>query len=360
MGSVAIKDLAGVSKKLAAEFKAAGLYTSEDLLRAERQRLALEVSGTSIQQIRNWQAIAGLLEINGLKLQLAEGLHANGVETLNELANKSLSSLRALIDKMHSDGLAFNKPSDDELVVWIKDAVLLNQTGTINGTIVGTKGGPIGGVLVECMGRKAQSDARGRFRLRRLPLGRHLLVHFTHPKYLEKSVEAQHAAPPGVLAGESFKLTRRKLGEVTPNVLTELHGDELPPLGSAPIVSRVQTGAPSSSDMLQVVELPKNGGVRAISRLFDFDGKTFIVRTYRISTAKISGRADVGVHLLFKSGKWHPANVTSTEVRKYRRKLREQRTWRRLPKNPTTADIDRLLRDWTAARFGSQTGGGHI
>lgn len=360
MGAVKIEDLDGVSKKLAAQFKVSGLYTSEDLLRTERRRLANEVSGASILLVRRWQAVAELLEVHGFNLALAEGLYANGVESLGEIASRPLGGLRALVEKMRSDGLAVPKPSDDELVGWIKDAVLLLHTGTINGTVVGPKGSPVRGVVVECMGRKAQSDARGRFRLRRLPLGKRVLMHLAHTKYIEKTVEAHHVVPPGVLVGELFRLTRRKSGTGSPIMLSELHGDVLPPLGSAPIVSRVQAGAPSTEDLLRVVEFPKSGGVRVVSRFFDFDGKAFVVRVYRIAAAKIHGRAAVGVHLLFKGGKWHPNKFGSAEVVKYRQKRREQRSWRRLPKNPTAADIDRALRDWYAARSGRQLGGGYL
>jgi hypothetical protein len=157
--------------------------------------------------------------------------------------------------------------------------------------------------------------------------------------------------PSGVLASDSFQLFRTKPGTSPPStVLSELAGDVVPRLGSAPFTLRVQSAAPARNDLLAVNERLEGGAVRAVSRLFDFDGTYHVVRVYRLAPSKIRGRAKVGDHLRYVDGKWKPVDLTPQEVAAYRRKVRELRTWRHLPKTPTAAEVDQALAGWMAAR----------
>jgi hypothetical protein len=140
-------------------------------------------------------------------------------------------------------------------------------------------------------------------------------------------------------------------------VLSELAGDVLPPLEGASFTQRVQSTAPSRADLLVVNELLEGGSVRAVSRLFDFDGALHIVRVYRLPATKVRGSVAVGDHLRFSDGKWKAVDLGPKDVARYRRKLQERRSWRQLPKNPSAADVDRGLRDWLMARTSQRTGG---
>src|SRR5512147_1204239 len=82
MASVPVIELSGVGPAIAARLNELGLFTSEDLLRSERRRLAELVEGASVAQIRRWQAVSALLEVNGMTVTLAEALHARGIEAL--------------------------------------------------------------------------------------------------------------------------------------------------------------------------------------------------------------------------------------------------------------------------------------
>jgi hypothetical protein len=359
MAVVSAVALSGIAAQAAARLRRLGIHTTDDLLRADRRRLAGELAGVTVADVLAWQQVAELLEVRGVTLAQAEGLHANGVETLDELANMSLSALQALVARMRADGVAVGSPTDDQLAEWAKDAVLLRYTGTLNGTVVGPRGGPIRGVSVSCLGIDSRTDARGRFRLRRLPLGRAAQVALSHASYVSRTFETSNVVPSGVLAGESFQLTRKKkaTGAVAPVVLSELAGDVLPPLEGASFTERVQTTAPSRADLLVVNELLQGGVVRAVSRLFDFDGTLHIVRAYRLPATKVRGSVAVGDHLRFIDGKWKPVALGAKDVARYRRKLEERRSWRQLPKNPSAAEVDRGLRDWLTARTTQRQGG---
>jgi hypothetical protein len=338
-------DLTGVGPVVTLRMNELGVFTTGDLLRVERRWLAEEVQGASLGQVRRWQAIAEMLEVKGVTLPVAEGLHAAGVETLDEMAGRPLSGLRALLDTMRAQGVVEALPSDDDLVAWMRDALLLRHTGTLNGTVIGADRSPLVGVAVSCMGQRDESDARGRFRLRRLPLGRRLLVSLDHPAYAAKTVETGPVAPAGVLVGERFRLTRRRPA-TPPRVLSELEGDTLPALSGAPIRTRARDGAPSPLDILRVVELVASGDVRVISRLFDYDGAGFVVRSYRFERGDLPADVHVSDHLRFKADRWQVAKMTPASIDRHRRWLRERRQLPEPSVNSSAADVQRFVEAW--------------
>src|SRR4029453_10313929 len=194
------------------------------------------------------------------------------------------------------------------------------------------------------MDQPTVSDARGRFRLRRLPLGRALQVVLEHPDF-KATTQPSSVAPPGVLRGEQFRLLPKPAHAAAPaaaRVLSELNGDRLPDLGSAPFTTRAQTGAPSHRDVLCVQEFLAGGDVRLVSCLFDYDNGIFVVRTYRFEPTDLPGSIQLRDYLVFRDGKWVAADMTAGDVERYRRKLRERCYWQ-LPDHPTADDIHRAL-----------------
>lgn len=346
MAYIDVSDLSGVGPTVARRMNEFGVFTTGDLLRVERRRLAEKVKAVSLAQVRRWQAIAELLEVKGVTLPVAEGLHAAGVETLDELAGRPLSELRALLETMRLQGVVEALPSDDDLVAWMKDALLLRHTGTLNGTVIGAARSPAVGVAVFCMGQRAESDPRGRFRLRRLPLGRQLLVYLEHPAYAAKTVKTGPVAPAGVLVGERFRLARKRVGMPTPRLRSELEGDKLPALSGAPVSMRAQDGAPSPRDFLRVVELLASGDVRVISRLFDYDGARFLVRSYRFKHGDLPPVIEVGDHLRYTADHWQVVKMKSATIDRYRRWLRERRQLPELSADSSAADFQRFVKDW--------------
>lgn len=343
---VDVFDLTGIGPVVTRRMNKIGVFTTGDLLRAERRRLAEEVRGASVAQVRRWQAVAELLEVEGVTLPVAEGLYAAGVETLDELASRSLSELRPLLVAMHAQGAVDALPSDDDLVAWIKDALLLRYTGTLNGTVIGGDGLPAVGVAISCMGRRAKSDARGRFRLRRLPLGRRLFVYLEHPTYSARRVEAGPAAPSGVLVGEQFRLARVRAGASSPRVLSELRGDQLPALSESPVRVQVVDGPPSPLDILRVIEFLASGDVQVGARLFDHDGSDFVVRSYRFKRDSLPAGVRVGDHLRYKAGRWRVVKMTPATIDRQRRWLRERRHLPELSALSSAAEIERFVTDW--------------
>jgi Domain of unknown function (DUF4332) len=355
MAAVDVIDLAGIGPVLADRLNDLGIFTTSDLLRAERRRLAEAVDGVTVEQLRRWQAVSEFLEVEGLPLAVAEQLYERQVESVDELSSRSLSALRALVDAMRNDGDIAESPSDDELVAWMRDATCLRYTGTLNGTVTGANKSPIAGVAVSCLDQQTETDARGRFRLRRLPLDRALIVRLEHDGHRPKA-EASRAVPPGFVSGQQFRLARKLSHTQSERVLSELDGDVLPPREGAPIRARAQTGAPSERDLLRVTELTDDGGARVASRLFDYDNGIFIVRTYRLTSSSLQPGFRLRDHLRAGSGRWEVVEMTAADVEQYRRRLVEQRA-RTLPDDPTADEVDRAISAWQAARAATRAGG---
>ena len=72
MASVDVIDLTGVGPVVTQRMNAFGVFTTADLLRAERRRLAEKIEGVSVAQVRRWQAIAELLDVKGVTVPVAK------------------------------------------------------------------------------------------------------------------------------------------------------------------------------------------------------------------------------------------------------------------------------------------------
>jgi hypothetical protein len=350
MASVDVVDLSGIGPALASRLNELGVFSSSDLLRVNRRRLADLVEGASVAQVRRWQSVSEFLEVEGVPLPVAEGLYERGIESLDELGSRSLSGLRGHLDALKAEGVATTDPSDDQLVGWIVDAVRLRWSGTLNGTVVDAAGGPIDGVAVSCVDVRGVTDPRGRFRLRRLPLGRPLSVYLDQANYVARTVEAVEPVSAGVVGAERFRLTRRRASSPAPRILSELEGDVLPSLSGGVFRLRVQDGDPAADELLRVIEYHENGDLSASSRLFTYQDGVFVVRSYRLPAAKVVGPPAVGTHLRLADMKWRPVAMTEQQVASYRRQMRERRLRPDFPADPTAADIDRVLNEWQAAR----------
>ncbi len=350
MASVDVVELSGIGPAIATRLNELGVFSSSDLLRVSWRRLADLVDGVSVAQVRRWQGVAEFLEVDGVPVPVAEGLYERGVESLDELGSRPLSVLRGLVDALEADGVATANPSDDELVRWIVDAVRLRATGALNGTVVDAANAPIAAVAVSCLEQHGVTDAVGRFRLLRLPLGRPLSLFLDHADYVARTVEDVDAAPAGVVRAQRYRLVQRRASSPAPRVLSELDGDELPSLAASAVRLRVQDGAPAEDDLLRVIEIADTGEVRVASRLFAYDSGVFIVRSYRLAADKVAGAPQVGDHLRFSDGRWRPVAMTANQVANYRRRMRERRLRPSIPADPTAADIDRALNGWQAAR----------
>lgn len=270
--------LPGITPALRESLNAVGLHATSDLLRTNPPGLTARLPVVTVAQLRVWVTICRFVEIDGVTPAMAISLQAAGIDTLAELSKRTLAQLRAALSPLPAI------PDDEALVRLLLEARRFDLTGVVNGTVVGSSGAPIAGAAVAGGGEAAVTDARGRFRLVGLRLGRPVAVTITNPGKAVRTFPSVAVHPSAALVGRSFRLPARSSA---PTRLSALRGDTLPALGSAPVTTAAQSGAPTSDDLLVVVGFHANGDARAASLFLDFADGRFVVRTYRLPAAAL-------------------------------------------------------------------------
>ncbi len=297
------------------------LFTSDDLLRTHRSALAAKVPGLTVARVRTWQAWAELVQIRDLPEAVAGALLAAGADGVEEVAGWTLARARA----------ALPGKDDEAILGWIRDAMRLTHTGVLNGNVRLADGTPVDSAAVTVAGRAAVSDARGRFRVIRLPLDQKPIVTVHHPALGYRLAQEIPVFRSSALVGQTFVLSGRP---AKPKVLTELRGDKLPPIGGAPISTRVEPGGPDQTDILMVIDRHPNGDARAASRFLDFEAGRFVRRVYRMASGDLPAGLQDGDDLEWTGTGWARARYSGLQIA---RMVRLRAVYRRLPKPPLNA-----------------------
>ncbi len=133
MMSYKITDVDGIGEANAEKLGAAGILTTEILLRrcgnpSGRSELAKEV-GVSAEQILDWVKMADLMRIKGIGGEYAELLKAAGVDTVMELRSRNASHLAELVAQVNfTRKLTRRLPSLPMTMKWIEEAKSLDAT----------------------------------------------------------------------------------------------------------------------------------------------------------------------------------------------------------------------------------------
>ena len=120
-------DIEGIGPVYADKLKAAGVTTTEDLLKLGatpkgRQELAKK-TGISDSLILRWVNHADLFRIKGVSSQYAELLEAAGVDTVPELAQRNAANLCQKMEEVNSGKKLVRKPpAVSQIEKWIDEA----------------------------------------------------------------------------------------------------------------------------------------------------------------------------------------------------------------------------------------------
>ena len=94
-----------------------------------------------------------------------------------------------------------------QIAEMIKDAAILRYTGLLAGTVIDSQGGALAGATLRVGPVHGETDAHGRFRLLRIPLGRAIALEITHPDFGTLIDEHPKIATDiGVVGGGVFQL----------------------------------------------------------------------------------------------------------------------------------------------------------
>jgi hypothetical protein len=299
------------------------VFTVFDLLRCTPDHIRRAApKHLGFQEAARLRAAASLSRIRGMTAQWAEGLVAAGVTSIDEFQRNSGRQIVQKLDQDKARRIIRTLPSADAVEAMLKDAVLLQYTGTLLGTVFDDKGKPLAGAVVQLLGNEQTTDARGRFQMFRLPLGRRLpVLRIAHPRFEPLEIEEPPIAPdPDVVSVEVYALRKAKKGanKDGPVALSELNGDTLPtPTGQPLRVVAMAPDAIENGDILMVETIPKRKGpLTLVSRFKGFENGVFIVRTVKVEPEKLPAGVRERDHFRYASGAFKPIAVGAQTFQK--------------------------------------------
>ncbi|GAB4374465.1 MAG: hypothetical protein Kow0062_12490 [Acidobacteriota bacterium] len=122
-----ITEIEGIGPAKAEKLAQAGITTCEDLLekcrsRKGREQVAAE-TGFSTNTLLSWANMADLMRISGIGGEFAELLHAAGVDTIKELAQRNPENLSEAMAKVNAEKkLTRTVPSATMVARWVEAA----------------------------------------------------------------------------------------------------------------------------------------------------------------------------------------------------------------------------------------------
>jgi predicted flap endonuclease-1-like 5' DNA nuclease len=123
-------DIEGIGPVLGQKLSAAGLETTEDLLRtagaaSARDALAAK-TGITAAQLLEWVNRADLMRIKGVGSEYSDLLEAAGVDTVRELGTRVPENLHTRLVAVNDEKkLVRRAPTADEVAAWVSEAKTL-------------------------------------------------------------------------------------------------------------------------------------------------------------------------------------------------------------------------------------------
>mgnify|MGYP000861620413 CR=1 FL=1 len=316
-----ISDIPTITATQASALESVTLFTLDDLLRTERGALVRRLPQITLTEIRGWQAIAELSQLDTITVAEAAALQAAGVSGIDEFSDWDLARLRPILTQR----------DDEQLLALAKGSVRLRHTGVVNGNVRLRDETPVEGARVTVAGRDAVTDARGRFRVIGLPLDNRVAVAGTHPQLGHKLLTAVPVRRAGALVAVTLVLGGRPRA---PRRYSQRRGDTLPPLGSSVITTRVESTPPETDDLLVISGRYARGDYRVASEFLDFEDGVFVRRLYRLPAASVPAAAVVSDGLGWRNDAWTIRKHCAKDVA---RRVRLRAAARRLSGTPGSA-----------------------
>jgi predicted flap endonuclease-1-like 5' DNA nuclease len=122
-----VEDIEGIGPAFAAQLRAAGVRTSDDLLeragpKAGRDALAAS-TGISGKLLLEWANACDLMRIRGIGAEFGDLLEAAGVDSAAELAQRNPATLAGTFQELNAArGTTRRAPSEAMVADWISQA----------------------------------------------------------------------------------------------------------------------------------------------------------------------------------------------------------------------------------------------
>lgn len=338
--SLSTIEIVGIGERAAGDLVKAGIHTVGDLLRVTVRQVHDAVRAhASPQEARAWCQMAAFLQINGMTPAWARALQGAGLAGVSDLQYRGLPDLREIFATA-DEGPASPAPTDAQLFEIVKDATVIANTGAVNGTVVGEGGLPIPEATVQLGKTRTATDARGRFRVMRIALWTRSTAFISHPEYRSGLFPLERVEPSVSVHARAFELHPRPRGvPAEPEVLMEVRGDRLPPVGDAPVSAReVGRADLLERDILTVVERSADGGrVKLVSKLLIWEDGRFRVPYCWFEVADVP-TPEPGRCFVVRADGLEPITVTPARLARWVGMLRAMREAGPRPADPGQLD----------------------
>ena len=314
-----------------------------DLLRATINQLhdAIRTS-SSEDQVRSWQNMSSLLQVDQITPQWAEALDSGGVDSIDELSTKKLDVLQEIFSKAHDEHLIPNVPEAGQITEMVMDATIIRLLGVLTLTIRDGDGNPVVGAKAKIGVISAQTDSHGRVRLVRIPLDAGLPLVVEHEDHGLLLVED----PPIISDHHSIgvtllKMPKRGAPEDASSIrLSEYEGDTLLLGGNIP--SREVTLSSDrlrERDLLSVCSLYKSEpDAKLVSMLKSKEKGEIIVNHYRVPLSDFDSPPQVGDMYIYRGGKFIPRKRTVDRINRYKLRIRMAKEFSGRPAPSTVSE----------------------
>jgi len=346
-----VERLEGVGQALAGALGEAGLETVASLLQVSAYDIHAAVRRhASLEQVSAWRRMAVLMRAEAVGAQWAEALEQAGITSLGELASQRPSVLRAVFAQALSNGVIPSEPGEDDLAAMIVQATLLDCTSSITGDVVAASGEALADALVEIGMQRTTTDAGGRFHLYGIRSGSGAPLTVRHAGYRTLVV---HGPP---LSADTSLLNRVRLEmragdpEEMPaeERLSELEGDELPPLRGHQVDS-VRLSSLREGDLVRFRRrMVRDPEAELVSMLRGYTAGRYQIYVCRVPLDTLPSELAVGGYALVVAGALRPVEHGLLFAAAYRKAIRQRALTARLPGARSRADAE--------ARFAERLG----
>jgi hypothetical protein len=299
----------GIGSVTEQRLAAADIFTVNDLLSCTVEQIHAQVKHiTSLKQVEKWQMMARLAQINAMSLQWAEGLVRGNIETIEELAFQTVDHIRSVLTKAYNEGFTPDVPSVDNVIEIVRDDLRIHYTGSLNLTVRTPDGGVLSGAMVFTGGSNAKTDARGRARVIRIPLGQPTTLRVEHPNYgLLVLHDVLVSSDPFSLHVLEVVVPRRgDENDADAKALSEYAGDVLGAASNAPYraVTHSENDLRDGDLLLVSYFYTVSADLKLVSLLRDYIAGEVVVYQYRVSCAAFDVKPTIKGLYIFKDGKF--------------------------------------------------------
>ncbi len=337
----------GIGAARAEALAAIHVFNVFDLLRCTVSQLYEPVkTSVSEDQVRSWQNMAGFLQVEQVTRQWAEALDSGGIESINELSTKKLDELHVIFTKAHDENLIPEVPTPNQMTEMIKDATIICRSGALTLTVTDRDGNPVVGAEARIGVNKEQTDARGRVRLVRVPLGTGLPLVVEHGEYGLLIIEDPPIVSDHQSIGVEFlTMPQRGTADDASSIrLSEYDGDTIPLGGNIP--TRQVTLAHDmlrEGDLLTVFSLYKSTpDAKLTSMLREYSRGEITIFQYRIPLSAFDVPPQVGDTFTYRSGTFFPRKRTVDRINRYRKRRKLAKVF---ADRPVPSTMTEKLRD---------------